>query len=442
MLTKLNWEKAEESRLERFEVVEIPLLLKGGAVILEDEVVRRYTQNPKERRKLRNISRMVIIKNVETGRTINFIMHITGTYDYLMKAKHFENNSYLYRDPHLDGSVYFYRPNGEFVNGWQYRDGKISGYIKQGTAEDLEMQKEVATRNWDPNCYFTEIWVSNNVCEGFVYNDPEYGLGFGSECTDMGHYETVQVCDEEIPSTGENGDSWQPPTGGGGGNSNNGGYNEPIEAPKAQKIFRNSQFTKEQWETVEQILNEMCTTDIGDALYKILLEKLKGGTVIIKFWQEKGSQLDFADKPTTITLGTKQNNGELLHELVHLLQAYTVGSDWNKTGLNREIEAHYIQELYIESYSEDKRIEWETDTRLDARWKITRKLFKYINPLTGGLQQGVTEADLKDFLEHDVIAAFREVGYSSYDYVYQIRESSLANFQHLINLLEYKNRHY
>ena len=323
-----------------------------------------------------------------------------------------------------------------------YRDGKISGYIKQGTAEDLEMQKEVATRNWDPNCYFTEIWVSNNVCEGFVYNDPEYGLGFGSECTDMGHYETVQVCDEEIPSTGENGDSWQPPTGGGGGNSNNGGYNEPIEAPKAQKIFRNSQFTKEQWETVEQILNEMCTTDIGDALYKILLEKLKGGTVIIKFWQEKGSQLDFADKPTTITLGTKQNNGELLHELVHLLQAYTVGSDWNKTGLNREIEAHYIQELYIESYSEDKRIEWETDTRLDARWKITRKLFKYINPLTGGLQQGVTEADLKDFLEHDVIAAFREVGYSSYDYVYQIRESSLANFQHLINLLEYKNRHY
>ena len=44
---------------------------------------------------------MVIIKNLESGEIINFVMHIVGTYDYLMKAKHFEDNSYLYRAPAL-----------------------------------------------------------------------------------------------------------------------------------------------------------------------------------------------------------------------------------------------------------------------------------------------------------------------------------------------------
>ena len=103
LMTKLHWKKGYENRKGKFEVVEVPLLTRGGAVLMDRETMEKYKDT--ERGKIRNISRMVIIKNLETGEIINFVMHIVGTYDYLMKAKHFEDNSYLYRAPDLSGSV-------------------------------------------------------------------------------------------------------------------------------------------------------------------------------------------------------------------------------------------------------------------------------------------------------------------------------------------------
>ena len=110
LMTKLHWKKGYENRKGKFEVVEVPLLTRGGAVLMDSETMEKCKDT--ERGKIRNISRMVIIKNLETGEIINFVMHIVGTYDYLMKAKHFEDNSYLYRAPDLSGSVYFYEPEG------------------------------------------------------------------------------------------------------------------------------------------------------------------------------------------------------------------------------------------------------------------------------------------------------------------------------------------
>ena len=89
LMTKLHWKKGYENRKGKFEVVEVPLLTRGGAVLMDRETMEKYKDT--ERGKIRNISRMVIIKNLETGEIINFVMHIVGTYDYLMKAKHFED---------------------------------------------------------------------------------------------------------------------------------------------------------------------------------------------------------------------------------------------------------------------------------------------------------------------------------------------------------------
>ena len=122
---------------------------------MDRETMEKYKDT--ERGKIRNISRMVIIKNLETGEIINFVMHIVGTYDYLMKAKHFEDNSYLYRAPDLSGSVYFYEPEGGLVNGWQYKDGKIVATISQGTEEGLEMQANADTRSESSECHYESV---------------------------------------------------------------------------------------------------------------------------------------------------------------------------------------------------------------------------------------------------------------------------------------------
>lgn len=137
LATKLQWRYSLESRQGKFEVVEVPLLMRGNAVLMDEETMNRYQED--ERQKVRNISRMVIIKNLETGEIINFVMHIVGTYDYLMKADNFERNSYLYRTSDLDGSVYFYEPEGVLVNGWRYEKGKIVATLSQGTEEGVRM---------------------------------------------------------------------------------------------------------------------------------------------------------------------------------------------------------------------------------------------------------------------------------------------------------------
>ena len=80
----------------------------------------------------------------------------------------------------------------------------------------------------------------------------------------------------------ENGNAhtWFPPevdSGGGVG----GGY-QPV-APKAKAIFRNSNMTDNSWKTIENLLDKMTKTKIGEALYHKLQEALKGKTLIIQF---------------------------------------------------------------------------------------------------------------------------------------------------------------
>lgn len=236
LMTKMRWKKAYESRKGKFEVVEIPLLTRGGAVLLDKETKEKY--NPAtDRKKIRSIARMVIIKNLETGEITNFVMYIIGTYDYLKKAKHFGKNSYLHRDSHFSGSICFYRPEGGLVNGWKYENGKIVGGIKQGTEVGLQMQSAATTRG-TIECYFDDVLVEYNECEGFEYYDPEYGPGFGTECHTSERWEVREICKEY-----EHNDPWYPSGGGGsgsggggstgGGNTGGAGGYEPPKKPQA-----------------------------------------------------------------------------------------------------------------------------------------------------------------------------------------------------------------
>lgn len=430
LLTKLRWKQATESRKGHFEVVEVPLLTRGGAVLLDRETKEKY--NPEtDRKKIRNISRMVIIKNLKTGEVTNFVMYIVGTYDYLKKAKHFGKNSYLYRDSHLSGSVCFYKPEGGLVNGWKYEDGKIVGVIQQGTVEGLEMQ--AATTRGAKSCYFDEVLVEYNDCEGFTYDDPEYGLGFGSECTKSERWEVKEICEDiAIDIGGSDNDNWYPSGGGGGGGSSSGGGYRPSVAPKAKAIFRNSSMTDTNWKTIEKMMDKMTGTKIGKAIYDKLQEVLKGKTLIAQFI-ENDMNSNFDPNLGGIKMRIDITSDALLHEMVHALQSYTEQETWNATQLNREFEAHFVQQIYINSLSDSERASWLERTKSDSRWKATRLLEKFVDD-QGCLRQGVTDEQLQKFINDVLIDNFRKIGYDSMNYPYLHSRRGLDNFKNLRNL--------
>ena len=434
LMTKLHWKKGYENRKGKFEVVEVPLLTRGGAVLMDSETMEKYKET--ERGKIRNISRMVIIKNLETGEIINFVMHIVGTYDYLMKAKHFENNSYLYRAPDLSGSVYFYEPEGSLVNGWQYEDGKIVATISQGTEEGSRMQDTIDTRGMvlKPVCHTESVYVEHNECNGFVYQDPEYGLGFGSECRKVGTWEKVQVCIEEptYEEDGNIGGQWGPNenTGGGGG----GGYQPQPIAPKAKTIFRNSSMIDENWKVIEKMLDKIMQNCMGKGLYNGLVDVLKGKTITIEF--NSGANGAFGkrseDGSFGITLGKQMESNCLIHEMMHAFQSYREStSSYNESTLNAEIETHFVQYLYLRSLKEYSGSKWETRDNTDTRRKSIKDLNNYIDN-NGNLRAGVTESLLNDIIKKKITPTFEHAGYNNKKgFVYDSIRPVLDNFKNL-----------
>ena len=123
----------------------------------------------------------------------------------------------------------------------------------------------------------------------------------------------------------------------------------------------------------------------------------------------------------------------LLHEMVHALQSYTEQETWNATQLNREFEAHLIQQIYINSLEASERTWWYEKSKNDSRWNATRLLEEYIDEF-GYLRPGVTEEDLQKILNPKCIEDFRNVGYDSVDYPWLNSRKGSDNFKNLQNL--------
>lgn len=213
--TKPRWSRAVESRKGKFEVVETPLMVNGSVVILDNETKSKIDPE-KSPDKIRNLARMVVIKNLKTGEVCNFIMIFVGSYDYLMESNTLPKNSYLHREPDFDGSVYFYKSGQGLVNGWRYKAGKIVAAISQG----MEDGYYIDTRAGRPEvpCSQENIWVDEWRCWNEPYWDNDFGVSMSAVCDKTSKPGNHQICVEE--GSGEGG-SWD-----GGG-----GYNPPTNPP-------------------------------------------------------------------------------------------------------------------------------------------------------------------------------------------------------------------
>lgn len=178
ILTKPKWAEAKESLQGNFEVVETPLMVRGSVIFLDSETKAKF--DPKKgSKKIRNIARMVVIKNLKTGEVCNFIMIFVGSYDYLLHTRTLGKNTYLHREPDFDGNVYFYKPGQGLVNGWKYKAGKIVATLSPGTKEGFQI---TTTRTMYQDCYEEVVWRTESDCWGDAYWDEEFGWGVSSTC--------------------------------------------------------------------------------------------------------------------------------------------------------------------------------------------------------------------------------------------------------------------
>ena len=218
-LVKPDWTQAKESNKGRFEVVETPMKTRNACVTLDSETVEKLNMDEAPDF-IYNKASMVFLTDTLEGYTRGFITVFVGTYEYLQK-KRIRKNSYLYRDPEFDGSVYFYELDGVFINGWKYEDGKIVSTISESFEDDIS-QSDPSTRALVYNCYTD--WVTDwvRVCDEYtnVEWDEEYGdhIAIIVECRYESYTTPYTYCEWYDDGSGSG-------SGGGGGPGNVGNNN-------------------------------------------------------------------------------------------------------------------------------------------------------------------------------------------------------------------------
>ncbi|MFV0539294.1 MAG: hypothetical protein ACK5M3_18285 [Dysgonomonas sp.] len=124
-----DWSRGQLSSDSNWYVVESPLETIG------DIRIRFMIPEVKEYCDLNTIRppqvlRQVVMRNKQTGLDYAFMMIIMPDLSYMLKkGEELEENLYLTRESNLGGLVMFYTTDGEFVNGWVYEEGKITGGI-------------------------------------------------------------------------------------------------------------------------------------------------------------------------------------------------------------------------------------------------------------------------------------------------------------------------
>lgn len=126
ILVTPSWNHAKEWKKGRYEVVEASLRSNMNVILYDQDTKKQKKKmSKKEKRRVMNVARSVILKDITTGEIITFNMIFIGSLNYLMKYDDLSDNNYLHRVPHFDGMVLYFCPSGEFVNGWKYKNGKI-----------------------------------------------------------------------------------------------------------------------------------------------------------------------------------------------------------------------------------------------------------------------------------------------------------------------------
>jgi hypothetical protein len=315
--------------------------------------------------------------------------------------------------------------SGRFVNGWQYVEGKAysvrlevvneqnaklrSAYCYDILEYSYTVHGQIGGVEWIEGvmtCVITgysyEVYVYSTHCVGGDSGDGEYGEGSSSDDSDE--------------SSGD--------YGGGGDNTP-----QPV-APKAKQIFKNSNMTDANWEKIEKMLIKIMEDCLGAALYDGLVDELDGKALAIQF--SNGSSFNYTNGTITLDVMEAESN-RLYHEMWHAYQSYyETTASFGTSTLNQEMEAWYVQYLYLSKLPEYKEgSKWHQWYRATELGMAVQDLKEFVDS-KGNLLQG--EVPLYGYLYNTLEPTFRNNGYPLSGYSFDYNRDGGYNFRNLRRL--------
>ena len=214
-----------------------------------------------------------------------------------------------------------------------------------------------------------------------------------------------------------NNSNWNSEGGGSGdvwiGGGSSGGSGSSSGTPAGNIFKKEADQDSLLWVITENMTARIMEDCLGGDLYSQLKEKVKNNKINLEFDFGKGYSYNWEEHTLHIGLEELEANN-LLHEMFHVFQTTQEPiSSFKSSMMNREIEAHYAQYLFLR-----RSVEW-TDKKQDKyaksqRLRATTSLTKYVN------QQGHVTTSFLDIFEtyisNNVVNAFRQEGYDNYPF--------------------------
>lgn len=354
ILVTPSWNHAKEWKKGEYEVVEASLRSNMDVVLYDQDTKKQKKKmSKKEKGRVMNVARTVILKKITTGEIITFNMVFIGSLDYLMKHDDLSDNNYLHRVPHFDGMVLYFCPSGEFVNGWKYKNGKIIKRLSPVLDEVAALSDTLSSATTRTIHCFTNYYTeSYYYCPPITrsafmddwasfYGAGEFGGGIddgnggagGGSTVDGGELDgpiiTAPACywtSREVPYT----ECYDDGSSDGGGGGYTGIPTDPSVPVKShvEKIIKNTdKLTPQQLEKLERAIKEM-------------EEKICYAKQIINYLESEGFAFNYVYidpdmggsagavvlSDGTINLKFREEDfmayGNFAHELVHLFQIH------------------------------------------------------------------------------------------------------------------------
>lgn len=183
------WEKAINDEDDKFFIVESPIIFDQAA---------GYLIGNRDESKVNSVARLLVLKSKQSGEVFSVLMHI-----YSDDGKPMHDITYTRRDKNFTGHIFFTDMGEEFVNGWQYKNGKIvkrsgksagNGHVSRMVEPD-EGCSEIEFRVYKRTCFYDG---GDETCTSWEYQYSFYGpycsgTGTGSvELNETNYYTTIE----------------------------------------------------------------------------------------------------------------------------------------------------------------------------------------------------------------------------------------------------------
>ena len=483
------WEKAKHERLGDLEVLVVPLQSEQeihSGMYFEQEHMERLFQT-------KTFSRLVI--RSKGGKTLSQVFtYLPGRHYAKHRKEELDTMGFSPLSVKYYGTILISGLDGKFQQGFLYERGvPVVHFTKRKDSNSVpirllndSMESEchshdhahsfpvrlkltgnptVASRSYDegdediwagycPACGSTDIdhtcvvvWGTPSYCDqcGRLKKDCvcEFACPFCGKlncicCLDCGRYPCVceppEDSEESLPKCehcgkeGCKGECLKPEP----------DDDEPEEvAPKAKKMFRNSNMTEANWKKLEAMLDKIIADCLGNNLYNGLLSLMNGGTFTIQFKDVGvlGGGFGYINGAYGIILDQRMESNQLLHEMMHAYRSYkeTPDSYINST-MNGEIEAYYAQYLYTSRLPEYKNSKWEKQYNVTkSRSMAIKKLEKVIDH-KGNLRDENSRSLLAEKVNDLINVMKKSTTYSNPKYIYDANRDVLSNFDNLRTL--------